>query len=453
MATIHLSEMWCPAGWVRDHTLAHLDGVIASVAPTPANAPEAAVRRIALPGLTSLHSHAFQRGMAGLAEVRGPGPESFWTWRDVMYKFLDRLTPEDVRAIAAQAYAEMVERGFTSVVEFHYLHHDTGGQPYANRAAMAEALAEAARETGIDFTLLPTLYRFGGFGGAAPGHGQRRFLNSIDGFEALLSASATAIASVPDAKLGVALHSLRAVSPGDIHHVANLLPGAPIHIHAAEQEKEVADCLAWSQQRPVRWLLDHAHLDQRWCLIHATHMDAAEVRDLASSGAVAGLCPITEANLGDGIFPGVSYLEAGGRFGVGTDSNVLISASEELRTLEYSQRLRDRQRVRLATPGQSTGERLWREALAGGAQASGRTTGALCAGSRANWLVLDHDHAALCGAGVNSIIDRALFATPTLPIKETWIAGRRVAADGRHIHRDAIRTRFTKVMQKLSANM
>ena len=451
---MQFSEMWGPDGWVRDATLEHGNGVITSVVPAPAYAPQQAPsRRIALPGLTSLHSHAFQRGMAGLAENCGPGPESFWTWREVMYEFLDRLTPDDVHTIAALAYAEMVERGFTSVVEFHYLHHDTNGRPYANRAAMAEALVEAAREAGIGLTLLPTLYRFGGFGSVAPNHGQRRFLNSLDDYDVLVSASAAALANLPDAKLGVALHSLRAVSPDDVAHVANLMPGAPIHMHAAEQEKEVADCLAWSGKRPVRWLLDNAYLDQRWCVIHATHLDTGEIRDLAASGAVAGLCPITEANLGDGIFPATAFLDAGGCFGVGTDSNVLISASEELRTLEYSQRLRDRRRVRLASAGQSTGERLWQSALAGGAQASGRATGQLKAGSRADWIILDHDHAALSGGSIGTIIDRALFATPALPVKEVWIGGRRVVADGRHISGDKIRARYGAVMQRLSAKL
>jgi formimidoylglutamate deiminase len=411
--------------------------------PTADARPQRA-RGFALPGLTSLHSHAFQRGMAGLAEMRGLGPESFWTWREVMYRFLDRLTPDHVRAIAAMAYVEMVERGFTSVVEFHYLHHDIDGRPYAKPAAMADALVEAADEAGIGFTLLPTLYRFGGFGGTAPGHAQRRFISSPDTFAALVADSVRVIGRLDGAKLGIALHSLRAVGPDDVARAATLLPGALLHIHAAEQEKEVADCLAWSGKRPVQWLLDHAGVDGRWCVIHATHMDAAETRALAQSGAVAGLCPVTEANLGDGIFPATAYLEAGGRMGVGTDSNVLISVAEELRTLEYGQRLRDRQRVRLALPGQSVGERLLREALMGGAQASGRNPAA-------DWLILDAEHETLAAGSTDTLMDRALFACPVLPIKEVWSAGTRLVADGRHVRGEAVRARFKAAMAKVSA--
>ena len=451
MVKVRFEHVWTPQGWVRDRVLAARDGVIRGVFEPASDERTKRQGSYVLPGLTSLHSHAFQRGMAGLAETRGAGPESFWTWREVMYGFLDRLIPDDVRDIAAMAYVEMAERGFTSVVEFHYLHHDIDGRPYANRAAMAEAIVEAARESGIGLTLLPTLYRFGGFGSAAPGHGQRRFINTPDDFEALVNASAHAVKAHDDARLGIALHSLRAVAPEDIARAMRLIDGAPLHIHAAEQEKEVTDCIAWSGKRPVRWLLDTVGLDARWCVIHATHMDAGETRDLARSGAVAGLCPVTEANLGDGIFPATDYLEAGGAFGVGTDSNVLISAAEELRTLEYGQRLRDRQRVRLAAPGQSVGERLYAEALAGGAQASGRRIGRLEAGARADWIVLDETDPMLAFADTETTLDRVLFSGPTLPIKDVWIGGQRVVRHGRHVKRDAIGRRFIATMQRLTS--
>ncbi len=446
MLTFPCRWLWTPDGFVANREITSADGVIASIG----GANEGSGAGYVLPGLTSLHSHAFQRGMAGLAEARGLGRESFWTWREVMYGFLDRLTPDDVRAIAAMAYIEMVERGFTSVVEFHYLHNDTDGRPYAHRAIMAEALAEAACDARIGFTLLPTLYRFGGFGSVAPGKGQRRFVNSIADFERLFAASADAIGFLPAARLGVALHSLRAVAPQDLSIVADLMRDAPVHIHAAEQEQEVADCLAWSGKRPVRWLLDHAGLDARWCIIHATHMDDNETRDLATSGAVAGLCPVTEANLGDGIFPATTYIEAGGAFGIGTDSNVLISAAEELRLLEYGQRLRDRQRVRLAAPGQSVGAHLFAAALVGGARASGRMTGSLAVGRRADWLVLDQRDPLVASGQPETMIDRAIFASPTLPIREVWIGGARVVADGRHIARDAVSLRYATVMRTLT---
>lgn len=449
MVKVRFEHVWTPDGWVRDRLLHISDGAIRAIGESAVGERTRRTPGYVLPGLTSLHSHAFQRGMAGLAERRGTGPESFWTWREVMYGFLDRLTPDDVRDIAAMAYVEMAERGFTSVVEFHYLHHEVNGRPYANRAAMAEAIVEAAREAGIGLTMLPTLYRFGGFGGAAPGPGQRRFINTPDNFEALVHASMSAIKAHDDARIGLALHSLRAVAPEDIARIMRMQTDAPIHIHAAEQEKEVADCLAWSGKRPVRWLLDTVGLDARWCVIHATHMDAGEISDVAATGAVAGLCPVTEANLGDGIFAATAFLEAGGAFGVGTDSNVLISAAEELRTLEYSQRLRDRQRVRLAAPGQSVGERLYAEALSGGARASGRQVGRLEAGARADWIVLDETHPALSGARQEALLDCALFACPTLPIKDVWIGGKQVVRKGRHVYRDMVARRFAATMARV----
>jgi formimidoylglutamate deiminase len=449
MVKFHFERVWLESGWTRDVTIGVENGVIMTLE-TGAAPPD--VRRIggyAMPGLTSLHSHAFQRGMAGLAETRGQVAESFWTWREVMYRFLDRLTPDDVASIAAQAYLEMLETGFTAVTEFHYLHHDIDGRAYADPAEMAVAIAQAASGTGIGLTLLPVLYRFGNFGEAPAGHGQRRFLNTPDGFEKLVAASEKAVSGLEGAVTGVALHSLRAVAPDDVARLAALRPKAPIHIHAAEQEKEVADCLAWSGKRPIQWLLDHAGLDPRWCVIHATHMDKAEVEGLARSGAVAGLCPITESNLGDGIFPATDFRQSGGRYGVGTDSNVLISAAEELRVLEYSQRLRDRQRVRLADAGQSVGTSVLKAALAGGAQASGHKTGRIAIGCRADWITLDDAHPAFADGNVESVIDRAIFAMPVLPVEAVWIGGRQVMAQGRHPQAASIRGSFAKTMHGL----
>lgn len=453
MVKFHFDWVLLDGGWCRNVTVGVENGVIATLERDLPPGTATRVKGFALPGLTSLHSHAFQRGMAGLGETRGQGEESFWTWREVMYRFLDRLTPEDVAAIAAMAYLEMVETGFTAVTEFHYLHHDIDGRAYANRAEMAQAIAQAAALAGIGLTLLPTLYRFGNFGGAPAGHGQRRFLNTPDGFERLVEASAGALRGLDGAVTGVALHSLRAVAPEDVARLAMLRPEAPLHIHAAEQEREVADCLAWSGRRPVQWLLDQAGLDQRWCVIHATHMDSAETEGLARSGAVAGLCPITESNLGDGIFPATAFRQHGGRFGVGTDSNVLISAAEELRVLEYSQRLRDRQRVRLADPGGSVGSALLLSALAGGAQASGRRTGRIAAGCRADWVVLDPAHPAFADGDMACLIDRAIFAMPALPVAEAWIGGRQVIDAGRHPQAQAIRGAFATTMRGLKARI
>jgi formimidoylglutamate deiminase len=449
MVKFHFEWVLLESGWTQDITISVEQGVIVGLESGDAPADASPIRGFSLPGLTSLHSHAFQRGMAGLAETRGQGAESFWTWREVMYRFLDRLTPDDVASVAAQAYLEMLETGFTAVTEFHYLHHDNDGRPYADPAEMAVAIAQAASSTDIGLTLLPVLYRFGNFGEVPAGHGQRRFLNSPDGFERLVAASEKAVSDLEGAVTGVALHSLRAVAPDDVARLAALRPKAPIHIHAAEQEKEVADCIAWSGKRPIQWLLDHAGLDPRWCVIHATHLDSTEVEGLARSGAVAGLCPITESNLGDGIFPATDFRRHGGRYGIGTDSNVLISAAEELRVLEYSQRLRDRQRVRLADAGQSVGTSILKAALAGGAQASGRKTGLIAVGCRADWITLEVGHPAFADGDMANLIDRAIFAMPVLPVEAVWIGGRQVMSEGCHPQAEAIRSSFAKTMRGL----
>src|SRR5580658_3609537 len=337
--TLWFQSALLPQGWAEGVRIVVSGGTISQLQTSAVPAPGDERHAVAIPGLSNVHSHAFQRGMAGLAEIRGPANDNFWTWREVMYRFLDRLTPEDIEAIAAQAYVEMLERGFTRVGEFHYLHHDPSGAPYANIGELAERVAAATRETGIGLTLLPVFYAHSNFGGAPPVPGQRRFLNDVDQFARLLEASRKAIGQLDDANLGVAPHSLRAVTPNELSRVVSLLPRGPIHIHAAEQTKEVDDCVAWSGARPVEWLLDNAAIDERWCLVHATHLTSSEMERLAQSGAVAGLCPITEANLGDGVFPADAYLARKGVFGIGTDSNIQIDPAAELRALEYAQRL------------------------------------------------------------------------------------------------------------------
>jgi len=411
-------------------------------------APGDARYDVAIPGLCNVHSHAFQRGMAGLAERRGPEGDNFWTWRDVMYRFLDRMKPEQVEAITAQAYAEMLERGFTRVGEFHYLHNDPAGVPYGNIAELAERVAAAASETGIGLTLLPVFYAHSNFGGAPPTHGQRRFLNDVDGFARLFEATSRALAPLEGANLGVAPHSLRATTDAELAQIVALAPHGPIHIHAAEQTKEIDDCLAWSGARPVDWLLDHAQVDKRWCLVHATHMTAAETLRLARSGAVAGLCPITEANLGDGVFPTPDYCAAGGAFGIGTDSNVLIDAAGELRGLEYAQRLlRKSRNVLAAQAGRSTGRMLFDNAFTGGAQALGTDGGGLCEGASADIVSLDLEDRALVGRREDALLDSWIFAGGTIDC--VWRGGRQLVDGGRHFRREAIRKRFALAMTEL----
>ncbi|RVU21024.1 formimidoylglutamate deiminase [Methylobacterium oryzihabitans] len=440
-----------PGGWARDVRLTVEAGRIAAVA--AGVAPEAADERhgIAVPGLSNLHSHAFQRGMAGLAETRGPERDTFWTWREVMYRFLDRLTPEDNEAVAAMAYAEMLEAGFTRVGEFHYLHNDRDGTPYAEPAEMAFRIAAAAQATGIALTLLPVFYAHGGFGPRPAVHGQRRFLGSRDGFARLVEGGRRAVAVLDGAVVGIAPHSLRAATLDDIAAILPLAAGGPVHIHAAEQVLEVEECVAALGTRPVETLLDGAPVDSRWCLIHATHLTPDETRRLAQSGAVAGLCPVTEGNLGDGIFPLEAYAEAGGRFGIGTDSNVLIGAADELRMMEYAQRLSLRRRNVLTGPASpSTGRALFDAALAGGAQALGVPAG-LEAGAAADLVALDPDHPALVERDGDALLDGWIFAARSSPVLAVWRAGRPVVAGGRHVDHAGITARYRATLARLLA--
>jgi formimidoylglutamate deiminase len=435
---LRLEEAWLPeGGWAREVGLEVENGVIARVVPgAPPDFGEWRPGR-AMPGLPNLHSHLFQRAMAGLAERRGPGQDSFWTWRQVMYGFLARLEPEDVEAIAAQAMVEMLERGFTALAEFHYLHHAPDGARYANPAEMAERVAAAAAQTGIGLTLLPALYTHGGFGALPPSEGQRRFLNGTDEYIRLFEASRRAIAPLEDARLGFAPHSLRAVADGQIGAVLAAFPVGPVHIHVAEQVAEVEACVAWCGQRPVERLLATEPVDARWCAVHATHMTAEEATALAGSDAIAGLCPITEANLGDGIFKAVGY---SGAWGVGSDSNVEITAPGELRMLEYGQRLVHRGRNLLAgAEGDSTGETLYAAALAGGARACGRAVGRIAEGARADlvWLA------------PGTTLDDYVFVAGASAVREVIVAGRPVVAAGRHIAREAVAARFARTMARL----
>ena len=447
----HFDHALLPSGWARDVRVDVAGGTITTVTPDAPRDGAQRISGIAIPGLPNLHCHAFQRGMAGLAERRGPAHDSFWTWREVMYRFLARITPDDAEAIAAFAYMQMLERGFTAVGEFHYLHHDIDGRPYADLGEMPARIAAAATETGIGLTLLPTLYMNGGFGGAKPNEGQKRFLNDPDRYAALIARSRDIVKSVPDAHVGIAPHSLRAVTPEVLSQLVAEYRDGPIHIHAAEQVKEVADCIATLGRPPIAWLIENAGVDRRWCLIHATHMTPDETHALAKSGAVAGLCPLTEASLGDGIFDGARFIDYGGRFGVGTDSNIQIDAAAELRQLEYSQRLRDRTRNVLSRrEGDSTGLQLYAGALAGGAQALGRDIGAIGAGRRADLVVFDAAHPDLAG-GVHTWLDAYVFVAGSTLIRTVIVGGEAVVQDGRHMRRDAITARYRRVVARMAS--
>lgn len=452
MRRLILDHAFLPGGWARNVGIDIERGTIAAVHSEASAEGRERIAGVTLPGLPNLHSHTFQRGMAGLAETRGPEGDSFWTWRQVMYRFLGSLAPDGVEAIAAFAMMEMLEGGFTALAEFHYLHHDADGCPYADIAELSGRIAAAAQETGMGLTLLPVFYAQGGFGSVAPTEGQRRFINDVESYGRLLEGARKAVARLDDAVVGIAPHSLRAVTPESLDEVVTMAGEGAIHIHVAEQVKEVEDCLAWSGQRPVAWLLDHAPVDRRWCLIHATHLNAQEIEGVAASGAVAGLCPITEANLGDGIFEGVDYLAIEGRFGVGSDSNIAISAPGELRQFEYSQRLKHRARNVLAEcEGQSTGRSLYEKALAGGAQALGRRIGAIAEGHRADLVVLDADHPDLAAVSEDRWIDSYVFVAGKAAIDTVFVAGKPVVRSGRHVDRDMIRARYGRAMARILA--
>ena len=444
--TLWFETALLPGGWAQRVRVMLAGGRIVAVEKDVASRPGETRHVVGLPGLPNLHSHAFQRAMAGLAESPGgAGRDDFWSWRETMYRLVGRLTPEDVATVAAKAFVEMLEAGFTRVGEFHYLHHDLDGRPYAEPARMAAAVAEASAEAGIALTLLPVFYAHSGFGGAVPNAGQRRFINDLDGFARLREGCAAALKPLDGAVLGVAPHSLRAVTPDELSALLAMAPDAPIHIHVAEQVPEVEACIAWSGKRPVQWLLDAVPVDQRWCLVHATHVDAAELTGIAASGAVVGLCPVTEANLGDGLFPVGELLDGGGQFGVGSDSNVRIDAVEELRLLEYGQRLTRRQRNVLARDGFSTGRTLFARALAGGAQALGAEPAELVAGAPADIVALAGDGE---GATGDALLDRWIFAQGS--IDAVWRAGRQVVRDGRHVAHDAIAARYRDTLRRLA---
>jgi len=437
-----------PQGWADRVRLRVADGRIASIETGVDAAPSDGRHAVAIPGLCNVHSHGFQRGMAGLSERRGQPDDDFWSWREVMYRFLDRLTPDDIQAITCQAYVEMLESGFTRVGEFHYLHCDVDGARYADPAETAGAIVAAAETSGIGLTLLPVFYAHSDFGGIAPKPRQRRFLSDLDGFAAMMEGSRAKLSG--DMNLGLAPHSLRAVTPEELRAILPLANSGPLHIHAAEQVGEVAACLNWSNQRPVEWLLNNVGIDERWCLIHATHLTNDEVDRLAASGAVAGLCPVTEANLGDGVFPAERYLARGGQIGIGTDSNILIDAASELRALEYSQRLTRRRRAVLANDGSpSVGERLFRAALAGGAQALGVGAG-LVAGSAADIVSFDVDHPAMFGATTETLLDHWIFAAPRGAIDCVWRLGRKQVEGGRHIAGREVACAYRETVARLS---
>jgi formiminoglutamate deiminase len=449
MTILHCTDALLPSGWTRDVRVRLAEGRIAAVEAGRAAEAGDIVVGPALPGMPNLHSHAFQRAMAGLAERRGDHEDTFWTWREAMYRCALSVTPEDVEAIAGQLYVEMLEAGFTRVGEFHYLHHDRDGAPYADPAEMAGRIAAAAQASGIRLTLLPSFYAHATFGGAPPAEGQRRFVSSLDGFARLIEASRAHVAALDGATIGIAPHSLRAVTPDELAALLSIAPEGPVHIHAAEQVREVEDCLAALGARPVEWLLEHAGFGRRWCLIHATHMLPLETLRLAASGAVNGVCPITEANLGDGVHDAARYLAAGGLIGIGTDSNVQIGVGAELRQMDYAQRLSHRQRNLLAVDGGSTAVRLYGAALEGGARALAAPEAEVAEGAPADIVTLDPGNPALAGRRGEAILDAAVFSADRA-VDRVFVGGRLLVEGGRHHARESILERFRRAVDRLA---
>jgi len=448
----HFSSALTPQGWAEDVSVAvGTDGMITSV--TAGSQDGVRISGIAVPAVPNVHSHAHQRFMLGLAERAGPGADSFWTWREVMYDFALRLGPGDLEAVAAQLYVEMLKAGFSIVGEFQYLHHQPDGSAYDNVAELSLRCLAAAEQAGIAITILPALYAFGGFGGQKSVDGQRRFINGAERFLSIYSALEEESKGHALRRVGISPHSLRATTPDLLKDViSGIDPDAPIHIHVAEQVKEVDDCVAFSGTRPVDYMLDHFDVSRRWTAIHATHMTPAETQRLAASGAIAGLCPTTEANLGDGIFPATDYLKAQGTIAIGSDSHISLSPAEDLRMLEYSQRLRDRTRNALASgPGQSTGRTLFDAAVRGGARSMGHPVGAIAEGLRCDIAVLDADHPALIGRSGDTALDTWIFSAGNAAVKDMIVGGTHVVKDRHHIHEDHIAERFRAAIRRLAA--
>lgn len=443
-----------PHGWANDVVLTVRSGLIEDVEEGACAGAVDETHACVVPAMPNLHSHAFQWAMAGLAERRGHPTDSFWTWRETMYDFALRLTARQVEVITRQLYIEMLRAGYGAVGEFHYLHHTVDGSPYGDLAELSLRTLRAAEAAGIVLCHLPVLYSHGGFGQEPATGEQRRFINDLSRFASLVAELRTQATGRDDVRIGVALHSLRAVAPEQLSEAVavthDAVPTAPVHIHIAEQTAEVEACMACHGQRPVRWLLDHANVDQRWCLVHATHLDDDELAQLSSSGAVVGLCPTTEANLGDGVFRAHEFLAAGGAFGVGSDSHITVDPFMELRVLEYSQRLWTRRRTVLTHAGQvHNGSLLWSRTAEGGARALGLCAGALASGHRADLVVLDDQHLALLHRGGAERLDAAVFAANQNPVRHVMVGGQWRIREGVHALDAESRSEFDEVMREL----
>ncbi len=455
MNQLYAEHILLADGWAKNKTLTISNGIITAIEDGKNEQADIASGAV-IPGMVNCHSHAFQRAFAGFSEQGSEGQDSFWTWRKIMYKFLGQLSSDDAQVIAQQLYIEMLKMGYTRVAEFHYLHHDVDGSNYQELATMAKAIFNASANAGIGLTLLPVLYQFSGFGAKLPNNGQKRFINNSEQFNQLVSDCFALSESYSNTNVGIAPHSLRAVDKKALQtavaHVRSLDNNAPIHIHISEQQQEVNDCITHFGKRPVQWLLDNIELDQHWCLIHATHIDEQERKGIIASKAIAGICPTTEANLGDGIFPTTEFLAEQGTFAIGSDSHISVNPIEELRWLEYAQRLIKQQRAILATSKQaSVGHHLWQQAALGGAQSTNSNTGSLAVGKQADLLVLDSKQTRLFAHSDQHLLDSVIFASQQNLIEDVMVNGKWVVRNKQHSLQQESAEQFSELLAKLSA--
>lgn len=442
--------------WLSDVCIGVENGVIQSIEPANEQSQAERIYGAIVPGMINLHSHAFQRSIAGLSEYRGNPTDSFWSWRDIMYRFVEKMSADDIHVIAKQLYIEMLKAGYTSCVEFHYSHHQPDGEHYANIAELSHQVMQAAVDTGLRQTHCPVFYAYSGFGQLPPNDGQKRFINSVESYQQILAAVVDKCDTSPLLSYGISPHSLRAA---DKEQITDIIAGldqynlqAPIHIHIAEQTKEVDDCVAHYGKRPVEWLYENFDVNQRWCLVHATHLTDQEISQIAQSGAIAGLCPTTEANLGDGIFPMQQFMEQGGSWGIGSDSHISVSPVEELRWLEYQNRLLKRQRaVLVSEQSKHVGTTLYSQALQGGATALGQNVGEIAVGKLADWVVLDSESAHLTGLSEDIILDAWLFSGNSNLVKDVMVHGEWVVQNQKHQLEQYSLYLYRGLMQKLLA--
>ena len=456
LTSIRCAKALTPSGW-ENNCVIELDqtGRIAAITNNNAGATDLSLNGIVIAGLPNLHSHAHQKAIAGLTEHRIAGQDDFWGWRDLMYRANAQLDPDQLQAVARYLYTGMLQSGYTSVAEFHYLHHQPGGDPYRDCSELSARLLEAASEVGIAITLLPVLYCRGGFNNDPVQDTQRRFANSPESYLKLLQACDSLCVGNPDRSVGFAAHSLRAVAPdvlsATLEDAGSLIKNAPVHIHVAEQTREVAECLALNGVRPVAWLYDQCDVTDQWCLIHATHVDSGELDCIVKSGATVGLCPTTEANLGDGIFPAAQFLTDGGRLGVGSDSQICTSPAEELRLLEYVQRLSlQRRTVMIPDDAGSNGRALITTAISGGARALGEKSSGLVSGARGDLIEIDHEHSEFASRTPDQILDSWIFSGPNNAVRNVIVGGRHVVRDGVHPLRESASGPFRQVIAMLN---